>query len=210
MTINLLHITATNGGSVIQLEFSFSEGDFSERRVLKLLDWQYIDLRPEKGEITPFFYDELEVASAICEAYTVALNILSFGANTAYTLKQKLRRRGFADSVSTEVVAILASKGYINENREIEREVERSLRKKWGMRRIMAHLHSKGYDEEALAHIDDELSEYDFSEACYDLLLSKYDEFPSDPNEVRKVIASLVRYGYTMSEIQEAISKMKQ
>lgn len=210
MTIDLLHITATNGGSIIQLEFSFSEGDFSERRVLKLLDWQYIDLRPQKGEITPGFYDELEAASAVCDAYTAALNILSFGANTAYTLKQKLRRRGFADSVSTEVVASLASKGYINENREIEREVERCLRKKWGMRRIMAQLYSKGYDDEAMAQIDDELSEYDFADACYDLLLSKYDELPSDPNDVRKIIASLVRYGYTMSEIKEAIGKMKQ
>lgn len=207
MTILIKHITAIGSGDIIALDIEISNGDNSERTVLRILSSQYANLKPEKGEITTDFYEILESASKICEAYIRGLNILSFGANTAHTLKLKLRRRGVNESDAAEAVEMLRIRGFINEDQDMMREIERCLRKLWGSRRIIAHLHSKGYDDEALSSADDALSEIDFGEMCLELLEKKCEEIPSDPKERQKLVASLARYGYSMGEIKYALSE---
>lgn len=204
MTIQIKRLCAVGNGDVISVEIEH-EGN-SERTHFNLLSSQLSSLKLTKGEISTEIYERIEEASEICEAYRKAVSILSFGTNTAKTLILKLRRRGIDSESAAEAVEMLKAKGFLNEDEEITREIERCLRKGWGSRRILVHLHSKGYDDEALSVADDELSEIDFDELCLEFLESKYDEIPTEPKERQRLIASLSRYGYSMSEIKFALS----
>ena len=207
MTVEIKRFSASSGGNVIEIDIEISNGENSERKVFRLLSSQYVRMKLSKGKISFGEYEEIEYASAVCDAYLKALNILSFGANTAHTLILKLKRRGVKEQIAREAVEMLRVQGYINEDEELKREIERCLRKKWGSRRIIAHLYQKGYDDEALSASDDAFAEIDFGELCLELLEGKCDELPSDPRERQKLVSSLARYGYSMSEIKYALSK---
>lgn len=208
MTIDIKRFFSSGNGNVIETEIEISHEGNCERKVFKILSDQYVSLKLSKGIISSEEYERIEAASEICEAYLRAMNILSFGSNTAYTLVLKLRRRGIDEAAAREAVEMLKAQGYIDEDRELIREIERCLRKKWGSRRIIAHLHQKGYDDEAIYAADDAFSEIDFGELCLELLKGKCDEVPTDLKERQKLIASLSRYGYAMSEIKYALSNL--
>lgn len=207
MIIEIKNITGTAQGDIIHLDIEMSDGIRNSQRVsFKLLASQYIDMRISKGPISESDYDTIAFESDVCEAYLRALGILAFAPNTAHTLKLKLRRRGFGAEVAEQTVKLLSDKGFIDDEAELEREIEHCLRKMWGGRRIISHLYQKGFDDETKARAENVLSEVDFSKNCLRLLMQKCSFLPSDPSELRKVIAFLSRYGYTMSEIRYALS----
>lgn len=210
MTITIKRIISVLSGSFLDVETEIKSGPESDTKMFRLLAEQYTKLRPQKGEITQYQYEELEEASEVCDAYSRAANILSFGMNTARTLKQKLRRRGFSESAADEAVRMLCEKGYISENDDIRRATEHCINKGWGMRRILAYLKQKGYGSEALSIASDEMSEVDFPEVCADLIEKKYGSVPTEVPEKQKMVAFLVRYGFSMSEIREAVSKIRE
>lgn len=207
MNISIKAFTACSNGNVIEIAVEITQGKHSEKRFLKILSSDFTAMRLEKGEISPELFDELERDARKCEAYLRALNIVSFGANTAKGLVIKLRRRGIDEEMALEAVSMLKEKGYLNDEEEFFREVERCVRKKWGRNRIMAYLHSKGYEDEVISEADDAFSYVDFGELCLEILQDKCDDIPSDPAEKQKLIASLARYGYSLSEIKYAFSK---
>lgn len=207
MTIQIKAFTAVSNGNIIEVAVEMTQGEHSEKRFLKVLSSDFISMRLSKGEISPELFDELERAEKRGEAYLRALNIVSFGANTAKGLIIKLRRRGIEEDAAREAVNMLLEKGYLNEEKDLNREIKRCIRKKWGRNRIVAHLHSKGYEDEVISEADDAFSEVDFPELCLELICDKCDEIPKDPKEKQKLIASLARYGYSMSEIKYAFSK---
>ncbi|MEE0968792.1 MAG: regulatory protein RecX [Clostridia bacterium] len=209
MTIEIKKLTSLYGGIAVGVDIEIKQGGEKEAVCFKILTSHYANMKLLKGEITPEDYENIENASKLCKAYLMGMNILSFGANTERTLVLKLRRRGIEPDIAEEAAKMLASNGYIDENEDIGRDIERCLRKGWGSGRIMAFLHQKGYEDEALAAAEDSLSETDFGEACYDLLCRRCDELPSEQGETRKLIASLTRYGYSMSEIRYAMAKFE-
>ena len=210
MIISITHITSISVGEIFQIDAEIKDGENSETRSFQILASQYIKMRPAKGEITSFEFDALENASNVCKAYLRSVNILSFGANTAQTLAVKLRRRGFSQQVAEETVKMLLDKGYISEEADMQRDIEHCISKMWGSRRILAHLHQKGYDDDTLAFADEALADVDFDELCLDLLSSRVDAVPSDPHEKQKLVAFLSRYGYSMSEIRYAFGKLEE
>ncbi len=207
MTIQIKAFTAISSGNVIEVAVEMKEGEHSEKRFFKLLSSDFTSMRLSKGEISSDTFDELEGAEKKCKAYLRALNIISFGANTSRGLMIKLRRRGIDEESARMAVGILCEKGYLNEQEDLSREIERCIRKKWGRGRIMAHLRAKGYEDEVLSEADDAFSEVNFGNLCLEILCDKCDEIPSDPKEKQKLIASLSRYGYSMSEIKYAFSE---
>ena len=206
MTIQIKRLSAIGNGDIIGVDIEIEHEGNSERSFFKILSSQYSRMKLAKGEISQIDYENIEAASEVCTAYLRAMNILSFGSNTASTLILKLRRRGVGNDAAREAVEMLRIQGYINEDEDLKREIERCIRKLWGNRRIMAHLHQKGYDDEVLSAAEDELSEIDFGELCLERLENKCDEIPADVKERQKLIASLARYGYTMGEIKFAFS----
>lgn len=133
-----------------------------------------------------------------------AFDILAFGRNSARTLALKLRHRNFSPRVCDEVAALMKEKGYIREDEDVVLEAEACVNKHWGMRRILMHLHQKGYDSDAMNVAKEYLAEVDFAEVCAELIRKEYGTLPKDETERNRVIASVVRYGYSMTEIKNA------
>lgn len=133
-----------------------------------------------------------------------AFDILAFGRNSARTLALKLRHRNFSPRVCDEVAELMKEKGYIREDEDVVLEAEACVNKRWGMRRILMHLHQKGYDSDAMNVAKEYLAEVDFAEVCAELIRKEYGTLPKDETERNRVIASVVRYGYSMTEIKNA------
>ena len=53
-----------------------------------------------------------------------------------------------------------------------------------------------------------ELENVDFAGNCAYIIEHKYVPFPSDKDELRKMMGALMRYGYTVSDIKEAIHRI--
>ena len=156
------------------------------------------------AEITRENVFEIMSADEQYRAIKKAFDILAFGRNSVKTLTDKLRHRGFSDEVAATAAAYMEKNGYIKENGDAEREAECCVNKLWGKKRIMMHLHQKGYDGEAFAAAMAYLETVDFVELCVKLIRQKYRTLPKDEKERQKVIAGLVRHGYTFSEIKDA------
>ncbi len=208
MTIRITRIFSAGSGNVISVETEISQGDEGQKETFNILASQYSAMSPCVGEITREQYDELYEASKLCLAYLRGMNILSFGANTEKTLIMKLRRRGIEETYAREAVEMLKLRGYINDDEELIREVERCLRKLWGARRILAHLRQRGYEEEAISAAEDRFSKVDFNELCLSLAEKKFEKLPEDIKERQKMVAFFIRYGYAMSEIKYAMSRL--
>ena len=208
MRITISALVALNSGNEICVYAEISNGENTERKKLVLLTEQYSLLKIKKGEITSDQFDEIERASLICSAYKKGLNLLGYGACSEKSLYYKLKTRGFENDICSEAVAKLSQCGYINESNDARREAERCIAKLWGRKRIISHLYSKGFGDEAVKDVYDLLAETDFTENCKKLILRDHKRqlalAESDEKEKQKLFAALVRMGYSFSEIKEA------
>lgn len=210
MTVTVTSITAKNGGAEFYVRVRISNGESSETRELFLLARQYAELRPERGEISEELFDELAAASEVCSAVKRGMYILGYGACSGKNMVNKLRAKGFDKETAIEAAEYLCELGYINENEDAAREAERALKKGWGRRRIAAMLCEKGYCSEAVENAMDSLREYDFSSACAAVVRKKFGSVPKDCEQRKKIFAALTRYGYSSTEIKNAISLIEE
>ena len=212
MRITVSALVALNSGNEICVYAEISNGENTERKKLVLLTEQYSLLKIKKGEVSSDQFDEIERASDICSAYKKGLNLLGYGACSEKSLYHKLKTRGFEGDICSEAVAMLSQGGYLNENNDARREAERCIAKLWGRKRIISHLYSKGYNDEAIRDVYDVLSETDFVENCKRLILRDHKRqlasAYADEKEKQRLFASLVRMGYSFSEIKEASAGM--
>ena len=79
------------------------------------------------------------------------------------------------------------------------------LKKLWGKKRIYRELCAKGYDRDIIASELEGVDEETLVNNCVALFRKKHKVFPSDPETQKKIIASLVRYGYSFGEIKRAL-----
>lgn len=206
IAIRSLH--AQGDGSEVMLRITLESGEHREDRRLTLTTEQYCALKPCRGEISEEFFETLETAAELCAALRSGENLLSFGANSVQLLTQKLMRRGFSRDVALQAAERLAEMGLINETQDLGREVQKCLRKLWGAKRISSHLWSRGFGSEAMATLPELLADVDFSANCAALIRRHYVGVPTDPDERRRMIASLSRYGYTITEIRAAMASI--
>jgi SOS response regulatory protein OraA/RecX len=66
------------------------------------------------------------------------------------------------------------------------------------------HLHQKGYDSETINEAKKHMETIDFIDVCVKLVREKYKTLPKDDAERQKVIAAIIRHGFSMSEIKAA------
>ncbi len=207
MHITLDRLRSSASGSELLVTVSLTCGELSEERHLVLSMEQYCEMGLRKGELTPEAFEGLERAAELHDAVKSGERILACGANTAKTLAEKLVRRGFSRTVAAEAAGHLADIGIIDEERDIEPEVRRCLRKLWGERRIRQSLLSHGYSRAALERLPELLEEVDLAENCRRLIEKHYSELPADAAGRNKLMASLARYGYSAGEIREAMRR---
>ena len=179
-----------------------------KKQKLTLLLKQYAELNIKKGAISRLRFDEIAYAANICSAYKKGLFLLGYGACSEKNLSYKLKNKGFENDVCTEAVAMLLSEGYINEDNDSVREAQRCLTKLWGRKRIVSHLYSKGYSDDAVHCALEYLEDIDFVENCKRLISKSYKRqlasCKNDRAQKARLIAALQRMGYSFSEIKEA------
>ena len=204
MKIELVSSLLVHEGKEVEITVETSEvyKMNTYRYTLSREAWERLALA--EGEISREDMKALLYEEEKYRATKKAFDILAFGRNSARTLALKLRHRNFSPGVCDEVAALLKEKGYIREDEDVVREAEACVNKYWGMRRILMHLHQKGYDNDAIGVAKEYLAEVDFVELCADLIRKEFGTLPKEEAERNRVIASVVRYGYSMTEIKNA------
>ncbi len=146
---------------------------------------------PKRGdEIDAGAMEEIRAFDEIYRAKKKALAILALADNNKRELKLKLLRAGFSKEATDECVLEMELLGYINEERQVLRLVEREANKLRGPRRIIAALSAKGYSSAAVSRAIRELSdsgEVNFEEIKRKLIETKLAE-NFDEEEVKKLL----------------------
>ncbi len=204
ITVRSLH--AQNDGAEVALRILLENGERREERRLVLTTEQYCELKPVRGVISEERFDVLESAAQLCAAIRAGEHLLSYGANSVQALTQKLVRRGYMRETAACAAQRLGEMGLINESGDLRRELEKCLRKLWGAKRIRAHMWSRGFGTDAMGELPALLEEVDFVANCAALIRKHYGTPPQNADERRRMIASLGRYGYSLTEIREALS----
>ena len=210
MIITVKSLVALNCGEETCVCIELSDGIHTESQKHTVFTKQYADLRIKKGTIDSEKYEEIVRASKIAAAYKKGLVFLGYGSHSKKTLYYKLKSRGFDDDSANEAILMLCQNGYVNEDSSCLREAEKCLSKLWGKKRIISHLHSKGFSEISISEALDELGEIDYTENCKKLILRDHKRSLAvareDKAATSKLIASLSRMGYSFSEIKSALS----
>ena len=207
MKIEIVSVSAVSEGAEMLLTLVISNDDGNrEKRKILLFTEQYLELGVRKGSIIDEnTFEKLEEMSKICKAMRKGSDLLSYSASSRVRLAQRLRNKGIDKESASIAAERLGEMGLINEELDVERLVASSLKKLWGKKRIYRELCAKGYDRELVSRelscIDDET----WASNCATLIKKKHRSLSSDPTEQKKVIASLVRYGYSFAEIKRAI-----
>lgn len=207
MRISIISITA-GADDDIAVSFEICEGE--NRAVSKF--WisvsAYTQFSLSVGESSQGVFDAVERESKIYSAYKKATYLLGFGSQSKKTLQTKLVMRGCEAEIAREAIERLVERQLLSEADMALREAEKCVLKLWGESRIRAHLAQKGYGEEeikkAFFALEDE--GVDFSLNCMKLIEKKYLPLPKDKKEMQKIIASLMRYGYSISQIKAALA----
>ena len=135
-----------------------------------------------------------------------AFAILSYGENNKRSLIQKLRQKGYALEVCENIALYMEHRGYIDEKKQIGLLCDTYLRKKFGKLKIKNELIVKGYAREDVEeYVSRHLADVNFAENCAYIIENKYFPIPKDPKELAKMMGALMKYGYTISDIKEAV-----
>ena len=188
------------------ISVSVSDGDGrTEKRKFLIFTEQYLELGIRKGQIIDEeTFDKIEELSKKCRAIRKGSDLLSYSASSKVRLAHRLRSKGIDKESAENAAEHLEKMGLIDEEADVERQVTSCLKKLWGKKRIYRELCAKGYGSDIVGENISLIDEETLVQNCATLIKKKYRVIPDESNEVKKIIASLVRYGYTFSEIKEA------
>ncbi len=130
-------------------------------------------------------------------ARATAYRILALRSCLSKTLREKLLRKGFEESVCDQVIEELTANGYLNDAEYTERSVKRAVERGYGPRYIAQKMKFKGMDarKEVSAISDEE------QRAQIHRLLAK--RFGSRDRAIRM----LERRGFSLAMIFEEVEK---
>lgn len=159
---------------------------------------------PRLGTLTEeqyaFFLREAELTKAM----DAGLRFLAAGAASRLQLVRKMRQRGIKKDIAEAAVEALFARGCFFEQEGALSEARKGLKKLWGDRRILADVRAKGYGAEAIAAVEALLKMENAPSRCANLI-KKRRMVPCEDRAVARFVASLVRYGYTVGEIKQAL-----
>lgn len=197
----VIDITPLDGGEWVSV--TLAEG--KERHRVRLLTEQYAELQPLVGRISDDDVQALMAAGALCDAIRKGMELLGYGSMSRRRLLQKLIARRILRETAEAAVAYLDARGCLPEADDAIRFAEQGVRKLWGPRRIQEDLYARGFPSEAVNMAMETLEEVDFSANCARVIAKKYGEPSKDRVEIKKMTAALMRLGYTMEQIREAM-----
>ncbi len=209
INISITSICSRNGGEETDITFVIGNGENSEQCTFTLSAQQFLTLGIVKGESDTYTFDTVSFEARVWSAVKRGMLMLACGAVSEKAMRLKLAAKGFDKEVSEQAASMLASRGLIRENEDAARLSCKLADKLWGKKRIISELYSKGYTQKSIAYAICELenSGVDFDENCRRLIKKRYEDIPPDPQGRAKLYAALARYGYSSSEIKQAIQK---
>ena len=206
---SVISVSAPEGRSELLVSVLLESGYGREEKEylipLDMLEEVGIRLKGMPYEIDGETLDALAFSDAVAYALRRAYGIISYGACSYKRLERKLREKGVDREAAARAIDIVKDKGYIDESELAIRLCELSLRKYWGRARILRKLREELYSDEAIDVATEYLDTVDFAEACAELIEKRYMSIPKDRYEMQKMFASISRYGYSGSEIREAV-----
>ncbi len=124
----------------------------------------------------------------------------------AKDLADKLRKVGFAEGVIATTLSHCTEKGFLNDETEIERLVQRELKKGYGKKAIFFKLSLKGI-ERGLAQ--KYLDKVDTEASAFEAVWKKYtrNKALENPKERQKIVAKLLRRGFSLDLINRYLSE---
>ena len=139
-----------------------------------------------------------------------AFSILSYGENNKKMLVDKLQKQGFSRELSENVAIYMEHRGYIDEKKQMGLLIDTYLKKKFGRIKIVEELILKGYRrDEVSEYVKGALAEVDFVKNCMWIVEHKYNPLPKEADDVKKMITALMRYGYNIADIKEAVRRFQ-
>lgn len=151
---------------------------------------------------------DMEHSASFSRALARMRSILSYSGQSRANLINRLRQYGFDDAICEETADYAVEHGLVREEAQAEHAADVYLRRKyWGKRRIRAELAARGYSEEVISQALAVIPEEEFRRALRRIIEQKYGRPPRDPEERQKMVLSLLRLGYTGSEIKDAIAE---
>ena len=212
MKIEVISVSAIGEGAEMVISVSVSDGDGRiEKRKFLIFTEQYLELGIRKGQIIDEeTFDKIEELSKKCRAIRKGSDLLSQSASSKVRLAHRLRSKGIDKESAENAAEHLEKMGLIDEEADVERQVASCLKKLWGKKRIYRELCAKGYNSDIVSENISLIDEETLVQNCATLIKKKYRVIPDEPNEAKKIIASLVRYGYTFSEIKEAFRRIQE
>ena len=141
-------------------------------------------------------------------AFNSAMFSLDMRDHSEREIRQKLSRKYDEQSVDTAVEKLL-DLGLINDRRYAEL-LTRELfeRKKYGKNRVRSELYRKGIASETVNEVLEEYeneNEPDNVQTIVDIIRKKYYNKLVDEKSRQRVVAALVRLGYSFSDIRQAM-----
>ena len=138
-----------------------------------------------------------------------AQEFLGYGAMSSRRLSQKLLQRGFGEGTVEAAIDYLQDHGFMREGEDAVRFAEQGVRKLWGPRRIREDLYARRFSETAIEEAMENLETLDFETNCAKVITKKYGCVPDDLSEIKKMMAALMRMGYTVTQIKAAMRLLK-
>lgn len=139
-------------------------------------------------------------------ARRAAFSILSCGENNKKALITKLQARGYSYELCKNMAIYMEHRGYIDEKKQIKLLCQNYLRKKYGKLKIINELVAHGYQREDVQEfVKKNLDKVDFAENCAYIIENKFMPLSGNPEEIKKMMGTLLRYGYNIGEIKDGI-----
>lgn len=152
-------------------------------------------------------YFRMEHHAAFSRALARAKSILSYSGHSRADLISRLRHYGFDDGICEETADYAVTEGLVCEDEQAQHAADTFLRRKyWGRKRIQAELAARGYPDGVIRDALDAIPDEEFARTLRLIIVRKYGAPPADPGERQKMVLSLLRLGYTGSEIKDAIA----
>lgn len=140
-------------------------------------------------------------------ARRAAFSILSCGENNKKSLIMKLQKKGYSYELCKNMADYMEHRGYIDEKKQIGLLCDGFLKKKYGKLKIINELVTKGYmREDVIEYVQKNLNEINYAENCAYIIENKFFPLPGvNSNEFKSMMGALMRYGYNIGDIKEAI-----
>lgn len=151
---------------------------------------------------------DIEHSVQLTKAKSKAYDYLSYGDMSEKKLFDKLTRYGFSREIALECVEDMRQRGYID-NTRYAADLAYSLAnvRLYGPRRIIQELRLRGIDSQTAQYAVESL-DTDFKQSIKALVSGRLKRDMTDPKEVKKLIAALMRNGYDYETVKSSLREI--